>query len=690
MKKCLLVVLVLVLSQVNNLRAQTSLFKAPDTVCINQPVHLTPDTAAFHALSYYWGFCSGYLANAPTGENLGDNFGFHIPGNIDIAYDSGSYYGFVVNSQTTEFLRLNFGNSLTNTPTVTNFGNLTNGLPVNPTSLFILKDTLSHNWFIFVSGGFTAATSTLGRIDFGPHLSNPHPNIANFGNYNNMLDYPKGIFIAQDSTNLWYGYIVNHTTNNLIRLDFSYNVSNTPLMYDYGNVLGVLSSPTDLAAIRDNHQWYLFVTNEGISSTVSRIDLGPSLTPAQVDITGTNLGNFLFRIDQPSSITINRDCGDLYAYVTDSVTSQLIGIQMTTAVGPYNAVDYNNVGFMNYPSGISSILRDRDNLYGFITNGNDSTLTRIAIEQCHHSTIPSFTEVQPPVYTYDSPGVYNVYFVINQGLPNMQVDCQTITVLAYPPIFMNTDTTLCEGDTIKLYAVSNLADSIRWHSTYNIDTTYLLNDSVKVWPAYNYRYPVTIYYPFGCIVDTAVRVNVSKVYADAGPDRWIHDGATTVLGGPYTTLYDATLGKGFIYKWEPFQFLSDSAVPNPVANPPYDFTYYLTVTELNDKYGCTAHDTVNVFLDCGNFYLPNAFAPNSTNPFTNRFGILNKEIVKLSKFQIFDRWGVLVYETTNPALGWDGTYSDKPAPVGVYVWQAEGFCISGKQFKRAGNVTLLR
>ncbi|MCD6012027.1 MAG: domain containing protein [Flavipsychrobacter sp.] len=712
MKKYLLLIVVLLCSQLNKTYAQKlrispdSLFYAPDTVCINQPVTVLPDTAAFNALSYYWGFCSGYLMNAPTGRNMGDSFGFHIPANIDIVNDSGIYYGFVVNARTNEFLRLNFGTDLTNKPTVTNFGNLEKGLPINPTSLFILKDTFSREWHIFVTGGFEAATSSIARIDFGMHLSNPKPNIANFGDHFGVLNYPKGIFVAQDANNQWFGYVVNHNTNNLIRLDFSYNVSNTPKVFDYGNPKGsLLQSPTDIAGILDNGKWYLFITNTGVSSFVSRIDLDttlapdysylndpsgssekirsdPSILPADPSPT-----TFNFRIDQPSSIVLTRDCGAIYAYVTDSTTSQLISIQMASVTGTYTAIDYNTVGGMRFPSCISSILRNKtnDDLYGFIVNPGDSTLTRINIEQCHHSTIPSFTESKPPVYSYDSPGVYNIYFVINQGTPTMRVDCKEITVLKYPPIAMNQDTTICQGDTIRVYAVSTLADSFRWQNGYNIDTTYLYRDSAKVFPDYSHTYNITIYYPFGCIIDTAVRVHVSKVMADAGPDRYIRDGATSIIGGPFTTL--AGLYK---YHWEPFQFMSDSTVPNPYVFPPHDMTYHLTVTELNDTFGCVAKDTVVVRVDCGDFAVPNAFAPASPYTAVSTFGILNKALVKLNYFRVYNRWGTLVFETTNPTLGWDGTYADKPCEQGVYVWEADGFCITGKRIKKHGNVTLLR
>ncbi len=682
MKKYLLLTLFLVLSQLNLLKAQ-NLFNAPETVCVFQPVQLTSNL--LNQNSYYWGFCSGYLMNTPTGSNLGNSFGFHSPGAIDVAKDvaTGNYFGFVLNSETTELLRLNYGNSLNNIPTVTNFGNLTNGLPVNPTSIFMLRDTFSGNWYLFVSGGYTQATSQLARIDFGPTLSNPTPNIANFGNLWNKLNGPKGLFVAQDANNKWYGYLINHNTNELIRLEFSFNVSNTPLAYNMGNPSNTLNNPTDLAAIYDANNWYFFVTNQR-SNSVVRVNIGSNLYPAAASIVGTDLGNFNFRINQPSSISLTKECGGLYAYITDSTTNQLIAIEMPAAIGPYTGIDYGLIGSMNLPSGISSIIRDHDNLFAFVCNAGDSTLTKIEIEQCHNSSIPSYTEVNPPTYFYDSPAVYNIYYVINEGMPNMQVQCKSITVLPIPPIIINTHFSMCQGDTSHIYAISTFADSIRWTSIYNIDTTFLAQDSVKVWPQYTSDYNVILYYPNGCVVDTYVHVNITNITADAGFDRTIADGSTTVLGGPITS------EGNFSYNWHPYQFLSDSTVSNPYATPPYDFTYYLTVTELNDGLQCKKTDTVVVHLHCGDFEVPNAFAPSSNNPGTSKFGILNSELSRLAYFRIYDRWGVEVFETNDPSQWWDGTFNGQACPVGVYVWYADGFCGNGKRIKKQGNVTLLR
>ncbi len=687
MNKFLRLVAILLLTQVSKSWAQLdTLFYGPDTVCVYQPLQLTSRYA--NQNSYYWGFCSGYLNNTPTGTNMGSGFGFHHPGNIDVVKDAttGNYYGFVVNTSTTEFLRLNFGKNLNSIPTVTNFGNLTRGLPVNPTSLFVVRDTSSGNWFIFVTGGFSAATSTVARIDFGPTLSNPAPNIANFGNLWGSFNYPKGIFVAQDGIDhKWYGYVINRGTNTLVRMEFSYNISNTPaVITNLGNPGGYLNLPTDMAAIYDYGNWYFYVTNAG-TSTILRFDIGPTLYPAAIP--ATDLGNFGFRILVPSSISINKDCGGLYAYVTDSTSNQLVSIRMSTPVGPYYATDYGSLGAPNLPTGVSSIVRDRDQLFAFICNVFDSSLTRISLQQCTNSSIPSYNQVTPPMYYYDTPGTFNIYNVINEGLPNVQVFCRSITVLPKPAAIISPNVNMCLGNIATLWAISTPADSIRWTNIYNADTTYLRRDSMHVWPGYSTIYPVNLYYPHGCIVKDTVSVNIAQVHADAGPDRTITDGAYTTLGGPNSSTYG-----NISYYWQPYQFMesADTLMTNPTVKPPYDYTYWLTVTELNDGLACTAVDTVVVHVVCGDFVLPNAFSPNSAHSGVNRFGILNNQIAHLNYFRIFDRWGLLVFETHDPTQHWDGNFNGQPAPEGVYVWEADGFCSNGLHVNKKGNVSLLR
>src|SRR5690606_15486438 len=157
-----------------------------------------------------------------------------------------------------------------------------------------------------------------------------------------------------------------------------------------------------------------------------------------------------------------------------------------------------------------------------------------------------------------------------------------------------------------------------------------------------------------------------------GPDRYVPDGTQTVLGGPFTSESEGR----FAYRWSPTAFLSDPNTTNPVARPAYTITYYLEVTELNDELGCTAKDTVTLYVGCSELTLPNAFVPESANG-TNTFGLMNRQIVKLNYFRIFDRWGNMVFNTTDPAKQWDGKVNGEYPNTGVYVWEADGFCITG-------------
>lgn len=678
MRKCLLVVMLLLVSQLNYTKAQ-GLFNAPDTVCERQPIQLTSNV---NASSYYWGFCSGFLFSQPVGNNLGTMPDLSTPGAMEIAKDGINYYGFVGNIGTNELVRFDFGTSLSNTPTVTNLGTLNNTMPDGPTKLFITND--GGNWFMFATGGSTQATSSIARIDFGNSLANL-PNSVNFGNIDNVLAGPRGIFVQKEGTD-YIGYVVNNVDDHLIRLDFGSNISFTPVATDLLNNF-LLSNPTDIAPVLDtNGDWYLFVTNQ-TSSTITKIFLGNSLMNVGVP---TDIGDAGGKLFGPTGITFVRDCGFMHFFVTNGVSSDFIRIDMPDLNGPYTGTTpFTGVGSLALPSSITHIIRDGDNLYAFITNAFGNSVSRIDFPQCTTTNIASSMAAVPPPYAYYKPGTYNVYFVINEGLPNMQVECKQIEVLKTPPMSFHNDTTICQGDTITLFIQAFGAMSFTWYPDYNISHTFdSLGTPVKVWPEYTLDYHVVLPYANGCIVDTPVTVAVSKNKADAGPDRTIYDGAKTALGGPMTSVETPQAGDPeYTYTWIPNQFISSTTAQNPVASPPFDFTYYL---EVRNDFGCYDIDTVVIRVTCNDLNLPNAFAPESGNPASNRFGVLNKQIVKLNYLRVFDRWGKLVFETDDLTGQWDGTVNNEPAPLGVYVWEADGFCIEGQRFKRSGNVTLIR
>jgi gliding motility-associated-like protein len=62
----------------------------------------------------------------------------------------------------------------------------------------------------------------------------------------------------------------------------------------------------------------------------------------------------------------------------------------------------------------------------------------------------------------------------------------------------------------------------------------------------------------------------------------------------------------------------------------------------------------------------------------------------MNYFRIFNRWGELIFETNNPAQGWDGNKNGTPQPVDTYVWTIEGKDKDGKLIQKSGNFLLIK
>lgn len=109
------------------------------------------------------------------------------------------------------------------------------------------------------------------------------------------------------------------------------------------------------------------------------------------------------------------------------------------------------------------------------------------------------------------------------------------------------------------------------------------------------------------------------------------------------------------------------------VNPTRSTVYQVQVLGAN---GCRSQAVFNVFVvKKDQVYAPTAFSPNGDSK-NDRFYLSGKKNLKIVQFRIFDRWGNLVYETSNgtlndEAIGWDGTYAGKVVPPGTFVWIAE-------------------
>ncbi len=108
---------------------------------------------------------------------------------------------------------------------------------------------------------------------------------------------------------------------------------------------------------------------------------------------------------------------------------------------------------------------------------------------------------------------------------------------------------------------------------------------------------------------------------------------------------------------------------------------------------------VNVEFINGKISFPNAFKWNGTGPNGGYWGenLTDDHVFRpfftnviSYKLQIFNRWGVLIYESSDLHKGWDGYFnSNDLAKQDVYVWKAKGQYADGTYFDKVGDVTFL-
>jgi len=234
-------------------------FNIPDTVCVNSPVTITNTSSG--ASSYYWNFCNGSSNKTPIGTNIG-NLGnsLNIPVFMDYGYENGNYYGFILNHLGTGLIRLNFGNSLLNTPTTTNLGTFNGNITNTPQGIQLINN--NGDWVLIIVGGDPnyGDPSFILKIDLGNTLTNINPTVTNWGNIGS-LNYPTDLYIFKDGTN-WYGFTTNFWDGTFTSFDFGSNFNTIPNGINLGNI-GNCNQPNGFSTINDNGTWRLFITNSG-------------------------------------------------------------------------------------------------------------------------------------------------------------------------------------------------------------------------------------------------------------------------------------------------------------------------------------------------------------------------------------------------------------------------------------------
>ncbi|WP_159038410.1 gliding motility-associated C-terminal domain-containing protein, partial [Brumimicrobium mesophilum] len=139
--------------------------------------------------------------------------------------------------------------------------------------------------------------------------------------------------------------------------------------------------------------------------------------------------------------------------------------------------------------------------------------------------------------------------------------------------------------------------------------------------------------------------------------------------------------------WTPATGLSCSTCLQPIASPNVSTWYVLSA--LSDD-GCLATDSIYIeVLDpCGQIKLPTVFSPNGDG-LNDEFCVLGNCIQSMV-LQIYNRWGEVIFETTDSKECWNGKFKGEDLNTGVYIYKLKGMNSKGESILLPGNVNLLR
>ena len=143
------------------------------------------------------------------------------------------------------------------------------------------------------------------------------------------------------------------------------------------------------------------------------------------------------------------------------------------------------------------------------------------------------------------------------------------------------------------------------------------------------------------------------------------------------------------FAWNPSTYLSNSLIEHPLFRSTKSINYTLTRTEVltackvEDIYKMDVSDLVVVSI-------PKAFTPNNDN-LNDILKIEYGAGLKVFHFlKIFNRWGNVVFQTTNLNQGWDGNVNGNPQEMDAYTYFISYVTYKDEPVSKTGSFILLR
>ncbi len=285
-------------------------------------------------------------------------------------------------------------------------------------------------------------------------------------------------------------------------------------------------------------------------------------------------------------------------------------------------------------------------------------------------------------------GVDNLFYTVTATTAYGCHDSEIypVTVIKPHPTSAGTDTAICPGQSVQLWAMGGLGGYF-WSPGKGLSDKYIARPFAS--PDSTTIYRVIIKENI-CFLDTAY----VKVVVEQFPSVVISPDITVMAGSQVQLhAYAASNTPVNEFTWSPASTLTCEHCPNPVATPTATTTYVLTSTT---KHGCATDTsiTVTLFCDKSEVFIPNSFTPNNDG-LNDAFYVSGSGLGLIKKMTVYSRWGEEIFSRSNiqpndPSQGWDGTFKGTMMPPDNFIYIIEVECELGNLFHYQGDISIVR
>ena len=287
-------------------------------------------------------------------------------------------------------------------------------------------------------------------------------------------------------------------------------------------------------------------------------------------------------------------------------------------------------------------------------------------------------------FTATTEGVYTVSKISTSGCTAVQSGGIDVKVVIRPvaPLISADKMFFCEGDSAVLN--STFSSGLQWY-----------RDGLVITGATSARYVIKQGGSYaalaindnGCRSPFSEAISIKMVDLPVTPILTIK--GTTQFCADESRLLQVNVPNGLTINWYKNGILINAYSKDTLR---VSTAAEYTVKFLNSN-GCLSLVSNKIVTEIGcsttGIYIPDVFTPNG-DAINDIIKPVCVGIAKFKFFKIYNRWGNILFETTDESKGWDGRFRGQIQPADSYIWLVEGTDTNGKEIRKTGTLNLIK